>query len=105
KATVGDRADLLIGEEFDSELGIAGKVARTGEAVLVTDVRKDKSFFKGIDDKSSFTTRGMVAAPLVIKKRVIGVVEVLNKIGQDNFTRDDLELIQVFANLAASGAT
>ncbi len=104
KAAVGDRADALMGEEFEAHMGIAGKVARTGQAVLVTDVRKDKDFFRGIDDKSSFTTRGMVAAPLVVKDQVIGVVEVLNRVGQENFTRDDLELLQVFANLAASGA-
>ncbi len=103
-AATGDRADVLLGEEFDADLGIAGKVARTREAVLVIDAQKDKSFFRGIDDKSSFHTRGMVAAPLVVKDQVIGVVEVINKIGQENFTRDDLELIQVFANLAASGA-
>jgi len=104
-AAVGDRADILLGEEFDANLGIAGKVARSGEAVLVTDVRNEEAFFKGIDDKSSFTTRGMVAAPLVSKKQILGVVEVLNKIGQDNFTNEDLDLLQVFANLAASGAT
>ena len=34
-AAVGDRADVLIGEEFNADLGIAGKVARTAEAVLV----------------------------------------------------------------------
>ena len=105
KAATGDRADFLIGEEFDAELGIAGKVARTGQPALLIDVHQDPDFFRGIDDKSSFTTRGMVAAPLVAQNTVIGVVEVLNKIGRENFTADDIELLQVFANLAASGAT
>ncbi len=105
EAATGRSGGILRGEEFDSDLGIAGKVIRTAKPLLVTDVRQEESFFKGIDDKSSFTTRGMVAAPLVKKDRIVGVVEVLNKIGQENFTRDDLELLQVFANLAACGAT
>ena len=105
QAATGQSADILRGEEFDADLGIAGKVLRLGQPVLLTDVRKDDSFFEGIDAKYNFTTRGMVAAPLVNKERTIGVVEVLNKIGEENFSRDDLELIQVFANLAASGAT
>jgi Nif-specific regulatory protein len=105
KAATGDRGDFLLNEEFDADLGIAGKVARTGKPAIVIDAQQDPDFFKGIDDKSSFKTRGMVAAPLVTKDRIIGVVEVLNKLGEYNFTRDDLELIQVFANLAASGAT
>ncbi len=104
KAATGDRGDFLLNEEFDADLGIAGKVSRTGKPVLVVDAQGDPNFFKGIDDKSSFTTRGMVAAPLVTKDKVIGVVEVLNKLGEHNFSRGDLELIQVFANLAASGA-
>ena len=102
KAATGDRGDFLLNEEFDASLGIAGKVARTGKPAIVVSAREDPDFFKGIDDKSSFKTRDMVAAPLVTKERVIGVVEVLNKLGEHNFTRDDLELLQVFANLAAS---
>jgi len=104
KAAIGDRGDILLGEEFDANLGIAGRVAATGRPALVTDVRQEQSFFKGIDDKSSFTTRGLIAAPLVHNNEVIGVVEVLNRIGQDNFTEQDLDLLQIFANLAATGA-
>jgi len=104
KAAIGDRGDALLGEEFDANLGIAGKVAATGRPALVTDVQRDKAFFKGIDDKSSFTTRGLIAAPLVHNNEIIGVVEVLNKIAQENFTEEDLELLQIFANLAANGA-
>ncbi len=104
KAAIGDRGDVLLGEEFDANLGIAGQVAATGRPAIVTDVQREKAFFKGIDDKSSFTTRGLIAAPLVHNGEVIGVVEVLNKIGEDNFTADDLELLQIFANLAATGA-
>jgi len=103
-AATGESGQQLLGEEFDAELGIAGKVARTGKPMLVSDVREDSSFFKGIDDKSSFVTRGLVAAPMIRKDRVVGVVEVLNRIGGD-FTEDDPELLQLFANLAASATT
>jgi Nif-specific regulatory protein len=104
KAATGNRAEQLIGECFDATVGIAGRVLRTGEPALVSDVSQDDSFFKGIDDKSHFTTRQMVAAPLIHKGRTIGVVEVINKSAPGRFTADDLELLRVFANLAASGA-
>ncbi len=102
-AAVGDRSDLLKGEEFDAELGIAGRVCKTAKPMIVTDVQQSKFFFRGIDDKSSFQTRGMVAAPLVYQDNVLGVVEVLNKIGPGNFSDSDLDLLHIFANLAASG--
>ena len=105
KAATGNRADLLMGEEFDASVGIAGRVLRTGQAALVEDVREDSSFFKGIDDKSHFTTREIVAAPLMHKGQAIGVVEVINHTGDQHFTGEDVELLRIFANLAASGAS
>ncbi|MCG3136295.1 MAG: Nitrogen fixation protein VnfA [Phycisphaerae bacterium] len=103
KAAVGDRSDALIGEEFDASLGVAGRVCKTGQPEVVTDVSKNKHFFKGIDDKSSFKTRGLIAAPLLQQGEILGVVEVLNKLGSDNFANQDIELLQIFANLAANG--
>ncbi len=103
-AAIGDRGEMLLGEEFDANLGVAGKVAATGRPVIVTDVRNEKAFFKGIDEKSSFITRGLIAAPLIRNNETIGVVEVLNRVGKENFTDEDVELLQVFANLAAMGA-
>ncbi|MEP0843874.1 MAG: sigma 54-interacting transcriptional regulator [Phycisphaerae bacterium] len=105
KAATGNRAEQLLGEAFDAEVGIAGRVLRTGQPALVDDVNQDQSFFRGIDDKSHFTTRGMVAAPLVHKGRAIGVVEVINRVGQERFSAEDLDLLRIFANLAASGAS
>jgi Nif-specific regulatory protein len=104
RASVGGGGDNLLGEEIDADQGIAGQVAAAGKPKLVTDVKAEKHWFKGIDDRSHFATRGLVAAPLIHKDEIIGVVEVLNKIGEENFAEQDVELIQIFANLAASGA-
>ena len=38
-AAVGDRGPSLLGEEFDADLGIAGKVTATAKPVIVPDVR------------------------------------------------------------------
>ena len=103
-AAVGDRGSALIGEEFDANLGIAGRVSTTGEPVIVSDVSQDQDFFRGIDAKSSFQTHGLLAAPLIWKDETIGVVEVLNKIGGGTYGEDDKTVLQIFANLAASGA-
>ena len=103
-AAVGDRGQALIGEEFDANLGVAGKVIQMAKGVIVGDVRENKDFFRGIDAKSSFETKTLLAAPLVYKNDVIGVVEVLNKLGGAPFGDDDLALLQIFANLAANAA-
>jgi len=102
RAAVGDRGPLLLGEEFSADLGIAGHVVSTGEGAIVPDVRQSQEFFPGIDAKSSFQTRGLMAAPMIHKGEVIGVIEVLNKLDPGDYNQDDLTLLRIFANLAAA---
>lgn len=103
-AAVGERGKALVGQEFDAGLGIAGRVVRSGKAENIDDVSKHASFFSGIDEQSDFHTRGLMAAPMVYKSDIIGVVEVLNRIGDGQFSDSDLNLLRIFANLAAGGA-
>jgi Nif-specific regulatory protein len=103
-AAAGSHAKELFGKEFDAELGIAGLVLKTGEPVNVDDVAHHPAFYKGIDDQTHFTTRGLLAAPMVFQSETIGVVEVINRLDGRAFDRNDLELLRTFANLAAAGA-
>ncbi len=105
KAAVGVDHSRLIGEEFDARLGIAGRVASTGRPEIALDARTHPHFYPGIDSKLEFTTRGLIAAPLRYRDRVLGVVEVLNKRDNSAFTEHDLEILQLFANLAAIGTS
>lgn len=81
--------------------GIVGWVAETGETLLVPDVLKDKRFYKRVDEETDFVTRSILAVPLVVRGRVVGVAEALNKKGDGAFVRDDVELFEAFARHAA----
>jgi len=72
--------------------GIAGWVAQEQKPVLVSDVQRDPRFFAAVDQKTQFSTRSLIAAPLIYKDRVIGVAEAINKIGEEGFGERDLEL-------------
>jgi len=101
RATVGDRADQLRGQEYDEGVGISGVVLRTGEAAVVNDVSRENAHYKGIDISVGFQTRSLIAAPLIHKKQKLGVVEVINPVQRDRFNEHDCQLARVFANLAA----
>ena len=101
RGACGDRSDVLLGEQFDATLGIAGHVARTGEPVLASDAHADPHWFPGIENKVAYQTRDLIAAPMVYQGRIMGVIEVLNKIGDEPFSQADIIMLQVFANLAA----
>jgi len=101
RAAVGDRAEQILGVEFDADVGVCGKVLRTGRAEIVDDVAHSTTHFKEIDVLVGFHTRSILAAPLVSKGERLGVVEVINAVGGGSFAPSDLQLAQVFANLAA----
>lgn len=81
--------------------GIVGAAAERGETVYVPDVSRDERWFPGVDRGSGFTTRSIIAVPLTVRGKVIGVAEVLNKRGGRNFTEDDRDLFEAIAREAA----
>jgi class 3 adenylate cyclase/putative methionine-R-sulfoxide reductase with GAF domain len=76
--------------------GIAGYVSARGEAIIVNDTEKSSHFFPVIDEKSGFTTQSALCVPMISQGRVIGVIEVLNKINGE-FSGDDKDLLQAIA--------
>jgi Nif-specific regulatory protein len=104
QSATGPGGGSLRGERIQANQGIAGQVVQSGRAVKVDDVRENRNFFPGIDAKTKTQTRSLMAAPMISGGEVMGVVEVLNPIGRRRFVEADLQLLQVFANLAATAA-
>jgi len=100
-AAVGDRAEQLLGVEYEQGTGISGKAMKLRQAAIINDVAREKSHYKGIDDKLGFQTRSVLVAPLVHENKALGVVEVLNPLHESHFAENDRCLAMVFANLAA----
>lgn len=80
--------------------GIAGWVAQENKPLIINDVSQDPRWDRGMDQKSGFKTRSIMALPLVLKGKVIGVIEVINRIGAD-FSFDDLNTLEAFSSQAA----
>lgn len=51
------------GMRFPKEEGIAGWVATNGRPRIVSDVYRDRHFFRGINQTSGFKTQSTLAAP------------------------------------------
>ncbi len=87
--------------------GIAGHVAKSGKAVRIADVYKDKRFFSGIDKKTGFRTKSMLCAPMKNKSgKLVGVFQILNKKGGP-FAKEDerfLSSISIPATIAIENA-
>jgi signal transduction histidine kinase len=102
KAVVGpDESERLVGMQVPMGYGVIGWVAQNGKAALVDDVRKDPRFYRGIDQTTGLQTINVVAVPLLIKQKVMGVLELLNKT-EGKFNEDDLHVAETLAQWAAA---
>ena len=70
---------------------ITGKVADTGEAILVPDIRLEPEYLNVVDD-----TQSELVVPLKIGSRVIGVIN-SESVHQGYFSEDDLRLLTTVA--------
>lgn len=105
--------EVAIGESGDQEAlkreirlgmgeGIAGAAARNRQSINVHDAKSDPRFFRFADETIRFETRSILAVPLVDRDELIGVIEVVNKVGGPHFTETDLHVMEIFGGLVAT---
>jgi transcriptional regulator with GAF, ATPase, and Fis domain len=82
-------------------VGISGFVAKTGEAVISDDVAKDPRWYGSVSEKLKLPIQSMASFPLVIDKKVIGVVQFLDKADGSTFNKTDIDILKRFASLMA----
>ncbi len=104
QVTLGPVGSEIIKKEIRIPItcGIAGEVARTKKPLIVNDVKNDSRFFSGVDIVTQFSTRNILAVPLIDRQRLVGVIEMVNKINDEPFTHEDLRFLEILASWAAS---
>jgi Nif-specific regulatory protein len=81
--------------------GIAGWVAANNRSLIVNDVQEDSRFYADISRQIGYPTKAILAVPMRVRERCVGVIEIINKTNGGNFTEEDLEWLEVFATQAA----
>jgi signal transduction histidine kinase len=97
----GPKSDKLTDFRLPPGKGIAGWVAENEQHLLIPDAKKDKRFYGKTDEMSGFETKSILCVPLKAKTKMIGVLEVINKVDDTSFTEEDAMLLNIFANQAA----
>jgi GAF domain-containing protein len=80
--------------------GIVGHVAESKTPKVFNNVEENRIHLKSIEKSVGFETRNMIAAPILIRGSVFGVVELLNRIGEENYSAQDVELISYICEYA-----
>jgi len=99
------KGSYLPGELKDVRLkigeGIAGIAAERGKPVIVRDVLKDKRCSKYFKDVKGLAPKDVLCIPIMSKKNIIGVLELVNKKNDRIFTKNEQELLLKFADQAS----
>ena len=97
----GTAAGSLRGRRVSLEAGVVGWVARNGQATIVNDTVSDSRYSSNTDADRGFVTRNILCAPLQIKDRTLGVLQVLNKEGNLDFDAEDTDWLMALAAQAS----
>ena len=88
---VADRMRIKVGE------GVTGVAAQRAEAILVNDVAHDPRYISAVPN-----VRSEIAVPLIVKNRVIGVIDIESP-QPDHFTEEHKRLLTLIASRMAVG--
>jgi len=92
----------LTGLRLPADHGIIGNTVKQNKVQMVLDVSTDPDFTAQVDEQTGFTTRSILCAPLTVKDKKLGAIELINKKSDNGlFVEDDQHILTALAASAA----
>jgi GAF domain-containing protein len=101
EAVAGEGAGTLLGQRFPSSTGVAGWVLVTRQPLVIDDLAKETRFARDAAESTGYVPRALMAVPLLVDDRALGVLEVLDRPETEAFSLAEMDLLGLFANQAA----
>ncbi|KAG8435213.1 hypothetical protein GDO86_013236 [Hymenochirus boettgeri] len=86
---------------FPLDIGIVGWAAHTKKSYNVPDVTKNTHFSNFVDKQTGYTTKNLLAAPVLLGKEVLAVLMAVNKQTADAFSKEDEEVFHKYLNFVS----
>jgi signal transduction histidine kinase len=101
ETATGDKSEEVKRVTVPLEGSIGGWIFTHNESLIIHDSQKDPRHFRGADMKTGFLTRSLMGAPLDFRGETIGVIEVMNRTVEEDFSDQDLQALEALAAQAA----
>ncbi len=95
KLALGPKGIEVLSIPVQMENSIAGSVVKENKPLLLNSVSEHPHFFSAIQGMTNYKTHNMIAVPLRVDNKCIGVIEILNKADDKEFNQDDLEILEL----------
>lgn len=93
RSVVGRSSDRVSNFVIPMGQGVAGHVAESRRTLVVSNVAENKMHLKAIQDAVGFEARNLIAVPILIRGRTFGVLELLNRMGEPDYSATDVEIL------------
>ena len=101
EAVAGQGEGELIGLRFPAGTGIAGWVLTTRQPLVIDDLTADTRFSRQAAESTGYVPKNMMAVPLLVEERALGVLEVLDRPQETRVRLAEVDLLGLFAHQAA----
>ena len=101
EAVAGEGSDSLVGTRFPSSTGVAGWVLVTRQPLVIDDLEQDPRHAREKAESTGYVPKAMMTVPLLHDERALGVLNVLDRSQEVEFSLGQMELLGLFAHQAA----
>ncbi len=102
-ATFGEWAHAMIGQKMTCDRGMLGQVYSAGRSTrCLVEEEQDRHYYAELDARTGLYTRSLLGVPVLLGNSICGVLQLVNRLGRDSYTDEDLTLIEIFAGYISS---
>jgi GAF domain-containing protein len=97
----GTGAEEVVDLRMPAGQGIAGWVVMSEQPISVSDLQHDTRFASTVAETTGYVPRAILAVPVSSPRRLLGVIEVLDRDAARPGAEHDMRLLSLFADQAA----
>ena len=92
RAATGHSSDQITQFVIPMGKGIAGHVAEAKQPFVTSNLEQNDVHLKSISKSVGFDAKSLLAVPILVRGKIFGVLELLNRVGEKEFSASDVEL-------------
>ncbi|MEW6055863.1 MAG: GAF domain-containing protein [Bdellovibrionota bacterium] len=101
RAVTGRSSENLLNFTVPLGQGVVGFVCETQQPMALSSVDDSSVYLRSISDAVGFEAKNLVAYPIIIRGVTFGCIELLNRLGEPQYTDADKEVMHTIAEYAA----
>jgi GAF domain-containing protein len=103
RTAFGQAADKIENVTVPLGVGVVGHAAESRNSMTLSgDIDQSKVFLNKLADAVGFEARNVLVVPVIVRGKVFGVTELLNRFGKELFDKADIETAELISRVFAA---